>query len=311
MKMQESAEGGGRTSKFAIFCQRLYDPLLTARVADMMPPSETPPPVDRMPSIDEHTENKALDKSPPESPRSVRGRHAYDAVSSEPNSSIWLLNPKNQNSHAGPTGLEDIEDTDKNPENRDEHDDVDECGEDDDLDGEDNDWSGEDGGLEELVLSVVGGDFAFAASLIPWLHRFMTSRLRSKVQSWQSCADGGSHDSSGDGNSGISNDNKKHNAPPNSRKRRRSSEHGDNPGGGKDDDNDGEGHKQPVDDIVSPDGSKQLMLACPFNKNNSTKYCATDRKYRTCAGPGFKNIQRLRYVHPPYEPSGRSYTLSI
>jgi len=192
----------------------------------MLPPSETPL-VDRMPSVDKHTENTGLAKSPPEPTQSVRGRHTYPTVFLKPNSHLCALNPKNQSSHAGRTRLEDIEDTDANSESRYENEDGDEYGEDGDVADEDNDWSGEDG-LEELVLSVVGGDFAFAALLIRGLHRFMTSRLRSEVQS---CG--------------------RHNASPKSRKRRRSSEHGDNLGCGK-----------PVDDILSPDGLKQLMLGC-------------------------------------------------
>jgi len=203
-----------------------------------------------MPSINKHTEKTGLAKSPPDPPRSVRGRHTYPTVFPKPNSRLCPLNPKNQSPHTGGTGLEDIEDIDAKPDSRDEREDGDDYGEDGDVNDGDNDWSGEDGGLEELVLSVVGDDFAFAALLIPCLHRFMTFRLRSNVQSWQSRADGGLHDSLRDGNSGISNGSGKHNVPPNSRKRRRSSEHGDYLGRGKDDDNDGEGRKQPVDDIV-------------------------------------------------------------
>ncbi len=45
-----------------------------------------------------------------------------------------------------------------------------------------------------------------------------------------------------------------------------------------------------------------LRLACPYHKKNPAKYCiqhGTDDNskktdYRSCEGPGFKNIQRLK-----------------
>ncbi len=40
-----------------------------------------------------------------------------------------------------------------------------------------------------------------------------------------------------------------------------------------------------------------LPLACPFHKYNPGKYCAnsdTGKLYRSCAGPGFSSVSRLR-----------------
>lgn len=258
--------------------------------------SETYPPVDRMTFIGEDTRDTVIDKSPLTLSRPVRNRSEHAMVYPNSINRIWPLDSNDPDSRASQTGHEDIEDTDERSESIDEYDGEDDDYEDEYLQYEDNEWSGEDGGLEELVISVVEGDLTFAVSLIPTIHRYMTSRLRSKVESWQSCATGESHGSSRDGNSGISSGSGQHDASPNSRKRRLSSDHDDNLGEGEDEDKDGEGHGQPADHIASPDGTNQPMLACPFNKHNPTKYCATDRKYRTCTGPGFKNIQRLRYV---------------
>jgi len=198
---------------------------------------------------------------------------------------------KDQDSHTS-QARPDVEDTDEEPESMDEY-------EDESEDGENgyNDWSGEDGGLEALVISAVEGDLGSAASLIPVLHKYVISRLRSKVESWQNCTTEGSHDSGGNGNSGVSSGTGQQDSPPRSHKRRRlGSGNSNNPEEGGDEDNDGEGHERPADNAASPDGVQQPKLACPFHKNNPTKYSVTDKKYRSCAGPGFQNIQRLRYV---------------
>jgi hypothetical protein len=258
--------------------------------------SETYPSVDRMTFIDEDTKNTAVDKSPLTLSRPVRDQSQNALGFPDSISRIWPLDSNDLDSHAGQTGHEDIEDTDERSESIDDYEAEDDDCEDEYLQDDDNEWSGENGGLEELVISVVDGDLPFAVSLIPTIHRYMTSRLRSKVESWQSCAAGESHGSSRDGNSGISSGSRQHDASSNSRKRRLSSDRGDNLGEGEDEDKEGEGHGQPVDHIAPPDGANQPKLACPFNKHNPTKYCATDKKYRSCTGPGFKNIQRLRYV---------------
>ena len=45
---------------------------------------------------------------------------------------------------------------------------------------------------------------------------------------------------------------------------------------------------------------KQRDFACPFHKYDSFKYCATSidgSRYRSCVGPGFKSISRVKYVY--------------
>lgn len=45
------------------------------------------------------------------------------------------------------------------------------------------------------------------------------------------------------------------------------------------------------------DVEQQRLLACPWHKYNPMKYCAneiTKSKYRSCAGPGFPDIRRLK-----------------
>jgi hypothetical protein len=246
-----------------------------------------------MPFSDKDDRDTAINKPPLWTPRLVQQKYIYPSDSID---HIWQLDSNDQDSHTGKNGPRVVGDIDERSESMDEYEVEDEVDEDDDLLDEDNDWSGEDGGLEELVLSVVEGDLTFAASLIPALHRYMRSRLRSKVESWQSCAAGGSHNSSHKSNSVLSSSSKQHDSPANSRKRKTSLDRGENPGEGEDEDKDGEG-RQHADNIASSDRAKQPMLACPFNKRNPTKYCANYHiKYRTCAGPGFRNIQRLRYV---------------
>ena len=43
--------------------------------------------------------------------------------------------------------------------------------------------------------------------------------------------------------------------------------------------------------------SASLLLACPFYKYNNTKYCVnsdTGSSYRSCTGPGFETVSRVR-----------------
>ncbi|KAL9569218.1 hypothetical protein ACKAV7_006804 [Fusarium commune] len=245
-----------------------------------------------MPVIEEDTRNPATNNSLQESRSYVPGhdilsRGRSNFVSRGPPDSRVQYSPTNQPSADIPRNTAD------NAESMYEFESDDEDSEDEELEDED-DWSGEDGGLEELVISATEGDFAFAASLIPMLHRYMTSRLRSKVESWQSCAAGGSHGSVNGDSRPINTERRE--GQHRSRKRGRSgSDHGEDPGEGQDENNDGSGPQQPIDHGDPPDGVKLPMLACPFNKHDPAKYSGTaDRKYRTCAGPGFKNIQRLR-----------------
>ena len=61
------------------------------------------------------------------------------------------------------------------------------------------------------------------------------------------------------------------------------------------DDNDGK--KKKNNPPVTKDCEPDLQLACPFHKYDPIKYCPnsdTGVKYRTCLGPGFHSINRLK-----------------
>lgn len=50
-------------------------------------------------------------------------------------------------------------------------------------------------------------------------------------------------------------------------------------------------------DKPSPTPADNRMLACPFRKHDSNRYCCNSRnglKYRACVGPGFESISRLK-----------------
>lgn len=72
----------------------------------------------------------------------------------------------------------------------------------------------------------------------------------------------------------------------------------------EDEDDDNPDPKRLKDEPDSPGRSPHPLLACPFHKRDPRKYSiqhemvenASKSVYRTCAGPGFKSIQRLMYV---------------
>lgn len=55
--------------------------------------------------------------------------------------------------------------------------------------------------------------------------------------------------------------------------------------------------KRKTDSHRSEEGSQGRLFACCFHKNNAQKYCSnseTGTKYRSCAGPGFSKISKLK-----------------
>jgi len=180
---------------------------------------------------------------------------------------------------------------------------------------EDDDWSGDNDTLDATVMAAVDGDYPLAAFLIPLLyrnlHRDPQSAARTKVESWQYTAASGTESSAGGDHFASSSSPD----PParNSRKRRRQSVSGGDrdPGDDEDEDGDGDDGQNPDNSNgrpEAPDGQPVLYLACPFHKLNPSKYAtqyghlSPGRKkdyYRSCAGPGFKSIQRLKYVITP------------
>lgn len=65
----------------------------------------------------------------------------------------------------------------------------------------------------------------------------------------------------------------------------------DGSNGQEEDDEQGSGKK-----LKSTDTATISRLACPFWKHDSTYYCTAreNGRYRTCVGPGFRDIQRLK-----------------
>ena len=193
-----------------------------------------------------------------------------------------------------------------------------EMGEDEDFESEDgdeeNDWSGQNDNLESVILEVLGNNLPLAAHLIPILHKALYTEFQTnitkKVGPWQcsitKCAVGA-------GTPGSKQSSSSHGATNNSthshRKRQRFS--GSGGGGGnraedreEDDDEDGDGGntKNPGDNSDIGPPTTHPRFACPFHKQNPKKYRvqhdAVDNSkkpdYRTCAGPGFRNIPRLK-----------------
>jgi len=178
-----------------------------------------------------------------------------------------------------------------------------------DVDGDEDDddnWSGDTDSLDATVIAAVDGDLPLAAFLIPMLHRGRRLAAKTKVESWQYTSASGAEGSVG-GDHSVSSSTADQ-SPSNSRKRRRQSNSRGDGGPGDEEDGDGEG-----DDDENPDnagglpgvanGPPALELACPFYKQNPGKYSTqhgplpTGHKkdyYRSCGGPGFKSIQRLK-----------------
>jgi len=179
--------------------------------------------------------------------------------------------------------------------------------------GDDNDWSGQNNNLEGLVLGALQGDRQFAAQLIPILHKYFypepAKGVTQKVSPWRYDVIKGSPGTgpSSEQTSASSGHNRESTS---SRKRQRPLMIQSNePTGSQDDENDhseGDGNRRPkgANEPLQIDGVLELLrLACPFNKWKPNKYgiqhevVDSSQKtdyYRSCAGPGFKSIQRLK-----------------
>ncbi|KAJ2899238.1 uncharacterized protein MKZ38_003338 [Zalerion maritima] len=169
---------------------------------------------------------------------------------------------------------------------------------------EDNDWS-QDDGLESTVIAAVGGNLALASYLIPIIHKNRNVEYAKMIHAWQSqgvlqCSPGDNHQGSptfssttagtGSGSGGSG-------GPFKKRKRSNSDDFGRREDEGDDDDDGSADRASPAEA-----GSTVLLLACPFHKKDPVKYSAKcgaaggkkTKSYRTCAGPGWKTIQRLK-----------------
>jgi hypothetical protein len=174
-------------------------------------------------------------------------------------------------------------------------------------DEDDNEWSGQNDNLEALVVSAVDGDYSLAAFLIPLLHRDFNLALKSKVENWRCTATtrAGSDESSE--SKSLPAEDPTGRDTESSRKRRRTNfDDGRREGnsGWDDDEEEDRPDENKRGKPGPPSGAtpeSDLLLACPFHKSDSIKYGVHGNsgpgkksKYRACAGPGFRSIQRLK-----------------
>ena len=185
---------------------------------------------------------------------------------------------------------------------------------DDDEGGEDNDWSGQDSNLEAVILKAVGDDLALAAHLIPIVHRSLRSEFvinaTEKLSSWRYGVIKSAHGSgaAGEQTSACYTTDATNN--PRKRQRRQGSSKSqstkvDDFDEEEEDDDDNPQDSKGLGDDTGTEGQQPLpRLACLFHKRDPGKYSIqhgdveVPRKaeYRACEGPGFKSIQRLKYV---------------
>lgn len=187
---------------------------------------------------------------------------------------------------------------------------------DDDEEGdEDNDWSGQDSNLEAIILKAVGDDLALAAHLIPIAHRSLRSEFTinatEKLSSWRYGVIKSAHGSGAAGEQ-TSTSYTTTVATNNPRKRQRrqgssksQSKKVDDFDEEEEDDEDDPQDSKGLGDDTGTEGQQPLpRLACLFHKRDPGKYSIQHgdvegpgkAKYRACEGPGFKSIQRLKYV---------------
>jgi hypothetical protein len=184
--------------------------------------------------------------------------------------------------------------------------------EDDDEGDEDNDWSGQDSYLEAIILRAVGDDLPLAAHLIPILHRSLRLEVAinatEKLGSWRYGVIKSTPGDRESGNQISANYTSESTINPRKRQRREGStnqnrkledfEEED------DDDDDDPREFNGIDEDMGPEGQPPLpRLACLFHKHDPAKYSiqhgnvegSKKAEYRTCEGPGFKSMQRLKY----------------
>jgi hypothetical protein len=181
-------------------------------------------------------------------------------------------------------------------------------------DNSDNDWNGQDDNLEAIILEALQGDLPFAAKLIPILHQHLYSERATstaqKVSPWRygikNCSPGAGRSSSEQTSSSNTRASDS-TSNPRKRQRRLSSQNQglERDEDEEDDDEDGNGKRGPkgVDGNGQESNSLELpRLACLFHKRDPARYgiqhgaAQSSKKadYRSCAGPGFKSIQRLK-----------------
>jgi hypothetical protein len=191
--------------------------------------------------------------------------------------------------------------------------------EDEDEDEEDyeDEWSGQDDNFEARLVEALGHDLPLAAYLIPLVrkefHSQVSTIITQKVNPWRNgltkCAPDTGTTSSGKTTSSSAAANASKTSANDPRKRSRGlgagSRDQDVEDEDEDDDDEDDDKREPkrLKDHPESEGVTQnLRLACHFYKRDPSKYGiqhdAVDNgkkpDYRVCAGPGFKNITRLK-----------------
>lgn len=169
--------------------------------------------------------------------------------------------------------------------------------------------STQDDELEAMVLKALGNDLGLAAHLIPILHKSLYmepfATIKQKVDPWRNaintCSPGGGAAQTPSVNSQAQEggSSRKRRRPGSNNFHRDRDEEEENE---EEEDEDNQGSKDVKDDGEAGPFKELPRLACPFHKKNPRKYCiqhdlaesSKKHEYRSCEGPGFTSIQRLK-----------------
>ncbi|KIH86471.1 hypothetical protein SPBR_08352 [Sporothrix brasiliensis 5110] len=171
----------------------------------------------------------------------------------------------------------------------------------------DSDRDTDDDSFDADILAAVGGNIGLAVTLIPYLHRLRAKSVQEKIDNWQiEVADPVDGDDGTNGSIDSPESLRAHRGSLRSSRAARKRRHQSDSDNDQDEYDDDEGGNDSPDFLGLPQGIKDLYLACHFHKFDPIKYGirhispASSRKdkYRTCAGPGFKTIQRLKHQSP-------------
>lgn len=184
------------------------------------------------------------------------------------------------------------------------------------TDGDEDEWSGVNDGFETAILQAVFPDLELAAHLITQLYTMFypgsSRRISRKVSSWRenirTCPTDSGTASTEKGPVSSSNATLSLSKQGSSKRDRLSGSTDSNidEEEGDGDDSDENRRKRIKDNSLD---ARSVMpsqrFACPFNKMEPSRYCqfsqegeVTDKKYRSCTGPGFKSLQLLKCTYP-------------
>jgi hypothetical protein len=153
--------------------------------------------------------------------------------------------------------------------------------------------------FESKVLQVVGYDSALAASLIPQLHAMLFDQRSPAVISWEAtttrCVANSDEQAPG------SSAGQSFAGGPSSNGAQKRDRGSDDGFGDKDGNSDDRKDERESKRAKGSQSETKTLFACPFHKKEPSKYNSyynydNDGKavYRTCQGPGFLDIRRLK-----------------